>query len=396
MGLPQLPRSPSGTILGKGARRAAATLLALGAACTAPAAVVPAGTGAPRAAPAQSTPSCAVDLAAAEEQLRVNYAGYDDKVQGREAHLAALSDSLHSETEGADWEKCTNLIWALRTFFDDRHIGLSMERPPQWQAAAAASEAPRAEADPRRPSVEPLDARTAYLRVPSFRPPYRAPLDSLLQTHRAGLLARPRLILDLRGNSGGLDATFSGLVSLLYTGPIRVTGNDVLASPENAALFRAQMDAEGVSAFMRGFLRDVIARMEARPGELVPFSNGGTITRDTVHSLPSEVVVLVDRGVASSAEEFVLQARQSDKVTLMGENTSGTLDYSNVVPRPLPSRWPAIGRIVLHVPTTRSHRVKEGSPVDVAGIAPDVRIPEGVGDWVAFAAAWLDRRVEDR
>jgi C-terminal processing protease CtpA/Prc len=98
--------------------------------------------------------------------------------------------------------------------------------------------------------------------------------------------------------------------------------------------------------------------------------------------------VLID-GAASSAEQFLLLARQSHKVTLFGKrNSAGVLDFANVVGMPTPS-----GRYQVYWGTSRSLRVPD-DPVDPDGITPDIRIPEKVDDPVAFAKAWLDRQVD--
>jgi C-terminal processing protease CtpA/Prc len=88
--------------------------------------------------------------------------------------------------------------------------------------------------------------------------------------------------------------------------------------------------------------------------------------------MPRRVAVLTDRGCASSCEAFVLAARQSDKVTLYGDNTGGLTDYGNVITDATPH--PALR---LYVPTARSNRLPEES-YDVVGIPPHVRLPSEV------------------
>ena len=49
------------------------------------------------------------------------------------------------------------------------------------------------------------------------------------------------------------------------------------------------------------------------------------------------MAVLVDNACASSCEEFLLAARQSFHVKLIGRNNYGALDYSNLRRHTLPS-----------------------------------------------------------
>ena len=94
--------------------------------------------------------------------------------------------------------------------------------------------------------------------------------------------------------------------------------------------------------------------------------------------------MLVDRRCASTCEQFVLDARQSRKVKVLGTGaTRGLLDYGNSRAVQLPS-----GQRQLHVPFTRSHRLPE-SPMDMVGIMPDVRLRKSETDAVEFAHGYL-------
>jgi C-terminal processing protease CtpA/Prc len=62
--------------------------------------------------------------------------------------------------------------------------------------------------------------------------------------------------------------------------------------------------------------------------------------------------------------------RQSFNVKLVGRRSHGSLDYSNLRPRPLPS-----GERMLMYAISRTNRLP-GLPVDVAGVPPDIYLPE--------------------
>jgi len=104
---------------------------------------------------------------------------------------------------------------------------------------------------------------------------------------------------------------------------------------------------------------------------------------------PSRVAILIDGRCASSCEQFALDARQSFSVKLIGQHTSGSLDYANLRPHDLPS-----GKRRLMYATTRSARIP-GLMVDVAGVPPDIYLPVEAGDdpkydEVKCAQSWLE------
>jgi C-terminal processing protease CtpA/Prc len=101
------------------------------------------------------------------------------------------------------------------------------------------------------------------------------------------------------------------------------------------------------------------------------------------------VVILINEGCASSTEQFLLEASQSKKVTLMGQNTSGTLDYSNLREYDfceMPYR--------LWSPTTRSRRIDIGEGIDGTGIKPNIYLTEKQ-DWIEEALNFLNTKLKN-
>jgi C-terminal processing protease CtpA/Prc len=158
---------------------------------------------------------------------------------------------------------------------------------------------------------------------------------------------------------------------------------DVYASPANIALAREMVSSGRAPAAMLEQARAVLTRMEANPGGFVTFAEDTQIRLDTVYPLPRAVALLVDRRCASSCEQFILDARQSRKVTVIGTgNTRGMLDYGNLRRVPLPS-----GQRRFFMPTARSRRLPANS-MDRTGIAPAVLVPPGA-DPLVFAIQHL-------
>jgi len=234
-----------------------------------------------------------------------------------------------------------------------------------------------------------LSPTTMWLRMPDFQDDRFQPLKDLLEAHKADLATTPNLLIDLRDNGGGADYVYEALLPFLYTRPIYSIGVEMRASADNLTLRReiadkvrkqapetaAQLDAQNVR------MAKVLGTYFA-PAAL-PFS----IQRfDKVLPFPKRVAVILD-GAGSTGEQFLLDARQSHKVTLFGQrNSAGVLDFANVVSMTLPS-----GRFGVAWATSRSLRLPD-DPVDTGGIAPDIRIPAEVTDPVKFVGDWLDRQ----
>ena len=191
--------------------------------------------------------------------------------------------------------------------------------------------------------LKPLSKSTMWLRLPDFNTDRIEPLKELLASHANELASFPNLLIDLRDNGGGSDYTYQPIIDLLYTRPIYTVGVEFRATEDNVALHRITADALRASQpeLAESFDR-VVARLAANIGNYVqvhdkPYSID---RRDKVLPLPKRVAILID-GAASSGEQFLLEARQSRKVTLFGQrNSAGVLDFANVVAMDAPSgRW---------------------------------------------------------
>ena len=121
----------------------------------------------------------------------------------------------------------------------------------------------------------------------------------------------------------------------------------------------------GLTDSMENHLGDYVLRPGMQRLQLV--------RRDTVYQNPRRIGLLIHGRNASSAEQYILEAKESEKVVLFGnERTSGTLDLSNVFAVTSPSGW-----LKLYIPTTRSCRWPD-IVIDGKGIAPQIPIPHEV------------------
>ncbi len=239
--------------------------------------------------------------------------------------------------------------------------------------------------------LKPLSDETMWLRIPDFDDSRAQPLKDLLAEHEAELASYPNLIIDLRENGGGSDHVYAPLTPLLYSRPIYTVGVEMRASEDNIALRKGIADELRTEApDVAAYLDNQNARMAANIGTFVP-GGDDLVSIERLEKLlpfPKRVAVLVD-DAASTGEQFLLEARQSRKVTLFGkENSAGVLDFANVVGMQTPS-----GRYQVYWATSRSMRLPD-DPVDPDGIAPDIRIPADEADPVAYAQRWLERLVD--
>lgn len=330
------------------------------------------------ACPAQDVARDLSDYDFVTRTVAQDYSGWSVKTEGPAGQAIAAAREAGRDTvaEGAPGALRAAVDGWLKRFRDG-HLSAD------WRDAAASPD--------RREDALGLvavDDKTLLLRIPSFGIEHAERIRQIVDGNRERFAAHPFLVIDVRNNGGGGDDSFAPVIDLIYTRPITTVGTEFRSSPANIAAVRAL--AAQVAPQLPELAKRIGAaadRMAAVPGGWAPGDEAPfrITTRAAVMSSPAYVAVLVD-GAASAAENFLLAARQSDKVTLMGARSSaGVVDYGDVLWREAPS-----GRFAIGVPVSRSLRVPH-DPVDPHGIAPQVRVPEGWAGVLA-AAQWLARR----
>jgi hypothetical protein len=247
-----------------------------------------------------------------------------------------------------------------------------------------------------------LNDSTYYLRIPSF---YNNTGNEFVLKHWNEITSRPNLIIDIRNNGGGQDNFYEELTKLIYTKPYESKGVEWYASKGNIKTFEDAMKTGEIRDGEEGMKRTeaLVGAMKKNVGGFVTHPNdendNNFVKSDTVYSMPRNVGIIINEENASSAEQFLLAAKQSDKVILFGNcSTAGVLDYSNVTSNPLTSN-----NYELWCPMTRSKRLPE-NPIDNIGIAPDVIIPfsateqlyDKLDNWVYFLKDYLELLNKER
>lgn len=235
-------------------------------------------------------------------------------------------------------------------------------------------------------SAKRISSSTMYVRLGSFED-YVAPIiDSVFTAIADDLSASDYLILDIRGNGGGSDYTYQPVLPWICTDTMRSVGVDVLATAGNIKAWENMFaDYPDIPEKMQAKINELIEKMKDSEGQLVNLVDDSETVMDEVKAKPAKIVVLIDGEVASSGEQFVLDAMESSKVTIMGHPTAGILDYANVRRKDL-NCMP----IELFYATTRSRRVDMGKGVDETGILPHITLSTSE-DWVEAAVQYLEK-----
>ncbi|WP_342333098.1 S41 family peptidase [Pedobacter sp. FW305-3-2-15-E-R2A2] len=229
-----------------------------------------------------------------------------------------------------------------------------------------------------------LSEKTLYLKISSFNQNNARNIDSLFKANKTNLNRIPNLILDLRNNGGGADFSYKPILPYLYTNTFKTIGADVQATDDNIAGWAGVATTDGLPADQKTFINEVIDKMKRNKGTLVSFAEDQTSTFDSVITYPKKIIILINRQCGSTTEEFLLLAKQSTKVTLMGQQTAGVLDYANM-------RGAEFSGIpyMLYWATSRSRRIDQGMAIDNVGIKPQKTL-KLEQDWVKEAQSDLE------
>lgn len=280
--------------------------------------------------------------------------------------------------------------------FGERQLEATLHRrvllrlsPGLWGKAYPVPEAERGYLDPvdvHRPHVVVRD-RSVVVTMPSHDGAQMRLLDGLVDDAARAIRSRGLLIIDLRGNEGGGSMTSRALHPYVASESTRATPWDggapvMLSSPAQVAYAKRFMGTDSSP-----YVRSLVARLEARPGALVPLDETPPAPRRE-RALDGDwrVVVLTDRGTVSASEVLVLLAKRSTRATVVGEPTAGALDYQSVQILGLgigDRRW-AFG-----YPTITAHADLPARGMRGTGITPDVPL---VWATVPDAIAEMERR----
>lgn len=197
------------------------------------------------------------------------------------------------------------------------------------------------------------------------------------------------LIIDIRGNGGGRDDSYQPLFQLLF---------DTTDCSRDGAMLRYTEASIKRCGLTKDKLKELGLPTDfaSTPEYVVWVKDGATFHFDSISSFPKKAAIIVDNSVASSGEEFVLDARlASSRTRIYGrDNTAGCVDTGNCPHFKLAGR-----NLTIQYPMSYSTRFEKGKGVDSTGIAPDVRIAlpypkrltDDIDEWVLWVAKDLKR-----
>lgn len=220
-----------------------------------------------------------------------------------------------------------------------------------------------------QPYIEKLNETTLYLRIPSFEGSHKKNIDSILTVNREKIISTKNLIIDIRNNGGGSDESYSAIIPFLYTNPIKTVGVEFLSTKLNnqRMLDFINKSEYGFDDESKKWAKKAYDKLETRLGQFVNLNKHivSEDKKDTIYPFPQNVGVIINEANGSTAEQFLLEAKQSKKVKLFGVTTFGSLDISNMYFVESPCKEFQLGYSL-----SRSMRIPSFT-IDERGIQPD-------------------------
>jgi hypothetical protein len=303
------------------------------------------------------------------KHVKVSYAGFNDKITTKnrkefESFTKLMRDRAMASN---NTDSCYVILKSWTNYFKDNHLRIQFDWKYRKKYPEVAKQLNKqfSKADLIPSATEKLETKTGFrildsntllMRLPSFAWSEKKIIDSLLNVYEGQIHKKANLIIDLRGNDGGTDYAYNGLIPLIYSNPIYIKPDEYLSSPENIQILEESLNDKSTSDSAKEFLTRLIELMRQFPNQFVNPSGKENfeIKLDSIYKFPSKVAVLIDRNTASSAESFLLTAVQSKKVKVYGQNSAGILDYGNTQFFDIPC-----GNFNLVIPISRSKRLPD-------------------------------------
>lgn len=231
------------------------------------------------------------------------------------------------------------------------------------------------------PLFEKFSDKTVILRIPSFNGSAKKQIDSVIMANMQTITKTENLIIDLQNNGGGSDGSYEKLIPLIYTNPIRIVGMELLSTPLNNKRMEEFADDPDASADDRKWAREAADKLNKNLGKFVNLDSSivNIETFDTIYTYPKKVGIIINGGCGSTTEQFILAAKQSNKVKLFGTTTFGSLDISNMYSVKSPCNDLELGYCL-----SKSFRIPDFT-IDGKGLQPDYYLDNEIPKY-----EWLD------
>jgi len=226
-----------------------------------------------------------------------------------------------------------------------------------------------------------LDSQTNLLTIKSFSDFFRKLIDSVVNANDNVIKSTDNLIIDIRGNGGGSDVSYSPLEKYFFTNPYTSITAEIYCTNDNIQKFRELATNPNYATQEQEKFRERVNGMEQHLNQYWSsspvYDNSDTLP---VLSKPKKIAVIIDSLCGSTTEQFLLDiVLNSKKATIYGVHSAGVLDYSNNYSFTIPNT-----NILVQYPTSRSRRIDLGKGIDNKGIQPQVEIDRNVTDWIKY------------
>lgn len=237
-------------------------------------------------------------------------------------------------------------------------------------------------ANPLKPTLKQLNQEVLLFTIPSFLIEKKL-MDEVLNDGRDLLRNAKYLIIDIRGNGGG-NGIYFDLLQWYADKKGESESGLALSSADNIAYF--EKFSGGKKNNLHGV---VVSEMQSSPRNLVSGPKYQALSVNSEKTKIEKVIILTDQSNASAAEQFILHSKQtSGKVTTIGQNTKGVIDYQsvNMVDLNCGERG-----IYFGYPTSTRHAKIPLDGYNATGIKPDVSTVKTGDELLAFALEQLQR-----
>ena len=294
----------------------------------------------------------------AATEFKKNDAGFDYAIEmkGEEAYKRLTAEKYSKSKKITSPPDCVKLINEWLIFFRKSHIGLSLNSSSYADQVNLYDKF----------AVERLSKNTMYIKIKSFGgSEIQQIISDMIDANDYLLSNTPNLIIDLRGNSGGWYSAWNPLRKYIDSKPEYSFDDMIRVSEENAKQMNANL------------VRDNAGKRFAGDASLT-IKNPGVIKK-----FPESVVILIDNDTGSSSESFLIYAKQSNKVKVMGQKTSGTTEVGHIAYLESPDK-----QFKLLYGMGIMPQAKYTQYLDY-GIQPDIFLPKNL-DWIEEARKYLE------
>ena len=233
-----------------------------------------------------------------------------------------------------------------------------------------------------------INDSTNYFQVPTFEGKYSFALKKMYDKYDSIIKTKPFLLLDLRNNGGGDTQNAEPLLKYVYTKPIMNDNIELYITPEN--ILKWEQFYNSAKSDTLNYDIEIIQEWKSEIDKMKKSKNRTFLKRDTNQQIvidtvlpnPRKVVILMNRNTASSAETFICWAKQSSKVTLIGENSGGYIGYGEITETLTPNFH---FRLACTITRFENQRLFEE-----IGLSPNYYLNNN-SDWIEQSIYFLDK-----